>query len=326
MNEQKLTREQLRQRIAERLEGLDDESLLRLDAISQYAEERARPLRLPIGGGSAEAVDVPAGVSRRRFLIGAGAGGLALAGTALGGAFIGSALSSPEAEKLKDLVKMRALVALYEELEKAGLDAIVKSSLAAIGGALELAKSAGSFVRAGINAVDTAVGSFERLFPIARHGVAFVEGLVSTLAKQVRDLQQKLADVTGSARPLTDATGKFFSDLLDKIPFGVGANVRDLINNLTALIGAVPTFIDSLNTNLIAPLRSDWFSDDDTKGLKGNLLEPVRQNLLRPADALVTQITKMADDWQTTLTPINQVIAQRDEVRKQIVAVQAGKP
>jgi hypothetical protein len=325
MNEPSLSGKELRRRIAERLDGLDDESLLRLDAISQYAEERARPLRLPIGGATAEALDNPSGVTRRRFLIGAGAGGLALAGTALGGALIGSALSSPEAEKLKELVKMRALVALYEELEKAGLDAVVKASLVAFGGALELTKSAGSFVSAGIRAVDAAVQNVERLFPIARAGVALVEGLVGGLAKQMRELQQALTDVTGGVRPITDAAGKFFSDLLDKIPFGVGANVRDLISKLTALVGAVPTFIDNLNSNLIAPLRSDWFSDDDTKGLKGNLLEPVRKNLLRPADALVLQVTTLANDWQTVITPINRAIAQRDEVRNQILAVQAGK-
>jgi hypothetical protein len=325
MNGPSLSREELRRRIVERLEGLDDDALLRLDAISQYAEERARPLRLPIGGATAEAFDNPSEVTRRRFLIGAGAGGLALAGTALGGALIGSALSSPAADQLKELIKMRALLALYEELEKAGLDVVVKASLAAFGGALELTKSAGSFVSAGIKAVDAAVQNFERLFPIARAGVAFVEGLVSGLANQVRDLQQALTDVTGGVRPVTDAVGKFFSDLLDKIPFGVGANVRDLITKLTALIGGVPTFIDNLNSNLIAPLRSDWFSDDDTKGLKGNLLEPVRSNLLRPADALVTQITTLANDWETAIAPINRAIAQRDDVRNQIVAVQAGK-
>src|SRR5205814_445453 len=122
-----------------------------------------------------------------------------------------------------------ALVALYEELEKAGLDTIVKASLAAFAGALELTKNAGGIVSAGIRAVDAAVQNFEKLFPIARAGVAVVEGLVGGLAKQVRDLQQALADATGGARPVADAVGKFFSDLLDKIPFGVGANVRDLI-------------------------------------------------------------------------------------------------
>ena len=281
---------------------------------------------MPIGGATAEAMENPSPwFTRRRFLLGAGAGGLAIAGAALGGAVIESALTSPEADKLKELIKMRALVALYEELEKAGLDTVVKASLAAFAGALELTRSAGSFVSAGIKAVDGAVQNFERLFPIARSGVAFVEGVVSGLARQVRDVQQALTDVTGIVRPVTDAVGKFFSDLLDKIPFGVGANVRDLITKLVALIGSLPTFIDNLNANLIAPLRSDWFSDDDTKGLKGNLLEPVRKNLLRPADALVTQVTTLANDWQNAITPINRAIAQRDDVRNQIVAVQAGK-
>jgi len=318
MNDSKLSREELQRRIAERLEVLDEESLLRLDALSRYAEERARPLLLPIGGATAEAMLGPGGVSRRRFLIGASAG-LAIAGTALGGAAIGGALSDPE------LIKMRALVALYQELEKAGLDTIVKNSLAAFAGALELTKNAGGLVSAGIKAVDAAVQNFEKLFPIARAGVSVVEALVGGLAKQVRDVEQALADVTGGVRPVTDAVGKFFSDLLDKIPFGVGANVRDLISKLTGVLGGIPTFIDSINTNLIEPLRSDWFSDDDTKGLRGDLLEPIRNNLLKPADALVGQVTTLAGNWEAAITPINRAIAQRDDVRNQIVAVQAGK-
>ena len=54
MNESGLSREELQQRIAERLDVLDDESLLRLDAISQYAAERMGPMRLPISGATAE--------------------------------------------------------------------------------------------------------------------------------------------------------------------------------------------------------------------------------------------------------------------------------
>jgi len=101
--------------------------------------------------------------------------------------------------------------------------------------------------------------------------------------------------------------------------------VRDLINNLVALVGSVPNFIEGLNTNLIAPLRTDWFTDDDGKGLKGNLLEPTRRNLLQPANNLVTQLTKLADEWQKMVNPINAALAQRAEIRNQIAAVQAGK-
>jgi len=330
MSETTPSRDELERRIAARLAQLDAESLRRLDAISAYAVERARPAPLPISGASEDPAPTGGGgVSRRNFLVGAGATGLVLAGTAAGGALIGSALVSPEAEdlkeQLKEMLKMRALIALYEELEKSGLDGVVTAAVQALGASLDLTKNAAGAVSAGIKAVDAALANFERLFPLARQAVRVVEGLVSALAKAVRDAQQAFNDATGGARPITDALGAFFNDLLDKIPFGVGANVKTLINNIVALIAAVPAFIDNINAQLIAPLRTDWFSDDDTKGLKGNLLEPVRKNLLQPADALVAQTGKTADDWQKTVSPVNRALAQRAEVRKQIVDTQAGR-
>ena len=51
----------------------------------------------------------------------------------------------------------------------------------------------------------------------------------------------------------------------------------------------------------------------------------MRKQLMQPANQLVAQTTKIADEWQKMVTPINRVIAQRDAVRKQIVDVQAGK-
>jgi hypothetical protein len=315
------TRKELERRVAERLGRLDEDWLRRLDAISLYAEERARPLPMPIGGGTAvTAAERP--VSRRAFLI--GAGGLVVAGTAVSGAMIGSALSN-DAEKLKDYLKMQALVALYDELEQAGLDALISTSISSFNGALELAKKVAGLVSAGIIAVDTAVLNAEKLLPAARQAITFAQGIVNGLAKQVRDVQQAVTDVTGVARPVTDTLGKFFSDLLDKIPFGVGANVRSLVTQIVALIGSIPTFIESLNTNVLAPLSNDWFSDDDKKGVKGNLLEPVRRQLLEPAGALTTQVSMLASNWQTITTPIQKTLNQRAEVRKQIASVKAGK-
>ncbi len=316
MSEPKDTRDELAQRIAERLAKLDEESLLRLDAISAYAESRARPVPLPIGGATAEAYPMPqGGISRRTLLI----GGVAVAGTALGGALIGTALSSGDA------LRQRALLALYEELEKSGLDTLVSAGLAAVGTALDLAKTLGGALSAGIKLVDGALLGFERTFPLMRQGLALVESAVSGLAKLVADIEQKLMDVTGIAKPVTDQVTKFFGDLLDKIPFGVGANVKTLINNLIVLVASVPTFIESLNTNLVTPLKKDWFTDDERKGLKGGLFEPIRKNVLQPSDALVTQLGKVSDEWSKNVTPINQALAQRANIRKQIADVQAGK-
>ena len=63
-------------------------------------------------------------LTRRQLLTTAAGGGAALAVSALGGAAIGSVLTRAEYEI--ELTKLRALVALYEQLERVGLDAILK--------------------------------------------------------------------------------------------------------------------------------------------------------------------------------------------------------
>lgn len=317
MSEPIFSREELQRRIAARLDKLDDDSLLRLDAISEYAEQRARPLPMPISGGT-EAVALSSSLSRRKFLIGVGTGGVVLAGTAIGGGLLGSALNSPE------LLKLKALLALYEELEQIGIDALVSAALSTIGALLGALKTVAGLVSAGVKLVDNGLATFEQLFPVVRQALSLIEGLVAGLARLVRDVQQALADVTGITRPVSDAIGKFFSDLLDKIPFGVGANVRNLINQLVALVGMVPSFIESLNTQLITPLRRDWFTDDEKKGLKGNLLEPTRKNLLQPTINLLQELEKLSAEWEKTVTPINRALAQRANIRNQIAEVQAG--
>src|SRR5438270_13090009 len=101
MSDRNYAREELERRIAQRLARLDDDALLRLYAISDYAEQRGRPVPLPVSGAS-EAATLERGMNRRAFLV--GAGGVVLLGTAAAGGLIGSALANA------DTLKMRALI------------------------------------------------------------------------------------------------------------------------------------------------------------------------------------------------------------------------
>jgi hypothetical protein len=318
MSEPINSREALQKRISERLTKLGEADLLRLDAISEYAEATSRPMPLPIGGGT----DMPAsrGLSRRDFIVGLGAGGVAVVGTALCVNTVNTALNDP---KNLEFLKMKALLALYEQLEKVGLDSVVSAGMTTIGAALDATKLVSNLVSVGIKSVNDALGNLERSFPLIRQGIAAVEGLVTGLANLVREIQQRLTELTGITRPITDALGKFFNDLLDKIPFGVGANVKVLINNLNSLVSSVPTFIENLNTQLITPLRTDWFADDDKKGLKGNFIEPLRVKLLQPTDNMLKQLAALSDEWQKATSPMRTALAQREEIRKQIATTQA---
>jgi len=120
------TRGQLMERISQRLEALDHETLLRLDQLTEQVEA---DMGMPNGEG----------MTQRRFLQGALAGGAAGLTVAAGGSLVawktGTAAgrTAAELEAVARALKLKELLGLYEKLENIQLDAIVRTGMAAVG-------------------------------------------------------------------------------------------------------------------------------------------------------------------------------------------------
>jgi len=125
--------------------------------------------------------------------------------------------------------------------------------------------------------------------------------------------------VLGTALPLADSIAGFFNSLLQKIPFGIGDDIRRAVDALVALVRAIPTVIDTLANQLIQPMRSAFFPTAGDPAVKASLIDPIVKNLLEPAKKQLDDIDKLAATWEADLTtPVQTAITERQKIRDQI--------
>ncbi len=306
----------LEARIAARLSTLNEATLRRLDELTIAAE--TPPATPPAA---------PDTVSRRQFLTTVAVGGVALvasnAATALlaldRGADGGE--SRARTELLPQLTRLRDLLALYERLEKVPLDSLVRAGISAVGLVLRALRQGANLLNAGIELVDMALAQVEAALATLREGTELVEGVVDNLIQRVTSLWALLSEVTGVAIPIAEAVGAFFSNILEKIPFGVGAKIKQIIEWLQELVASLPEGLANIKARLLAPLRTEWVDTDSSESLEVRLLSPLRANVLGPGRQMIAEIENLASQWETQLEkPVQNALEERAAIRAQISA------
>lgn len=259
------------------------------------------------------------GMTRRQLIVTATVGGAALVAGAVGGTAVTSA-SRVGAEL--ELIKLRALVALYEQLEKVGIDAIVSAGMNVVRGALDVVKGGVRLARDGITAVETALKNFQAMLDS-------LQGMADAANRGLNDLSQKfkaaeslVVTTLGNAAPLAEAIGNFFNSLLQKIPFGIGDDIQRALNALIDLIRAIPSTVDAMLNQLLQPLRAMFFPASGAPQVKSNLVDPITQNLLTPLKKFLTDTETLATSWDKDFVqPVQNALDERAKIRKQIVAM-----
>jgi len=265
-------------------------------------------------------------MSRRKFLTGALAGGAAGLAVAAGTGAAVWMVGDRQADRAKaaaddEIARLQGLVDLYEKLEGVGLDAIIHGGMAAVGLLFGGLEAGANGLKAGLELVEKGALSLEETFPIVRTGIEWVEKGVSALAGGIDALQNTLGRAIDKASPVTEALGDFVSFVLDKLPFGIGDQVRSVLETLSDLVGGIPELIEGINTHLLEPLRQDWFSLEEGKGLDDTLLKPLAERLFDPLEALLGDLVRLIDAWQQKLVaPSERAIEERAMIREQIAA------
>ncbi|MDE3091204.1 MAG: hypothetical protein KGJ80_17690 [Chloroflexota bacterium] len=261
----------------------------------------------------------PKMLTRRQLITTAAAGGAALVVTGLGGAAVGSTLTTAQYEL--ELTKLRALVALYEQLERVGLDAILATGMNIVRGALDAVKGGVNLLRDGVAAAETALRNFQALLDTLRGAATGVGQVLDDLSNKFHAAEGIVVAVLGTALPLAESIAGFFKTLLDKIPFGIGDDIRRAVSALTDLIRAIPTTIDTLTNQLLKPLRDAFFPVSGDPAVKANLIDPIARNVLEPLKKMLTDIETMLGHWENDLTtPVQAALADRQKIREQIAA------
>jgi hypothetical protein len=263
-------------------------------------------------------------LSRRQAVTALGVGAVALTATHLGVAYEAGQLAKQAPEQAasdlaKEVEKLKGLVALYETLEKIGIDAIISGAMSVFKGFLDTLRGGVGLLRAGVSGAEGALNSFQNTFAAIRDGLKAAEDGVNNIAALLNNAEVFIGDATTPAKPLVEQVRQFFDDLLGKIPFGVGDNIRHAIDGIVGLVVAIPSGIAAVSSKLIQPLRTGWFSADSAKNIQGALLDPITQNVLEPLKKFLGDVDQTLAHWQGDVaTPVQAALDQRDAVRKQI--------
>ncbi len=263
-------------------------------------------------------------LTRRQALAALGAGVVTLGATNLGTAYAaGEWGKEQDKQELADLQaeveKLRGLVQLYESLDKIGIDAVITTAMSALKGFLDTLKNGVGLLRAAETTVEGLLGSFRNTFAVIRAGLNAAEQAVGSISGLLKNAETWLGQTTAPAQPLLTQVQQFFHDLIGKIPFGVGDNILKTVDGIVGLVAAIPDAILQVNTRLLEPLQTGWFSDDSAKNLQGSLIDPITHQLLDPLKKFLGDVDQTLAHWQTDMSsPVQTALDSRSVVRKEI--------
>jgi hypothetical protein len=269
-------------------------------------------------------------LSRRRFLTGAVAGGAAGLAVAAGtGAAVWKVvdaeaqtdLQSAQEAAAAEIARLQGLVDLYENLEKIGLDAILRTGMMAMALPLEAVEAGARTLKAGLDWAEEALISLAEALPTAQESLVWLEEQVATVAEAISQVEASIGQALD--RATQSAIGQAMQDfgqmVLDRLPFGLGGGIRQVLDGLVDLVTGVDDLVMGINTRLLEPLRQNWFSTDQGQGLAASLVDPLVENVLDPLEAHLGNLSVLADTWQAELmAPTQNALAEREELREEI--------
>jgi len=276
-------------------------------------------------------------VSRRRFLTGAVAGGaVGLAAAAGTGAIVWKVadaellaekeaaqaeLEASQAKASAELARLQGLISLYEGLEKIGLDAILETGMAAIALPLEAVAAGANALANGLEWAEKAMVSLAEAVPTAQESLLWLENQVSLVAGGIEKLERAVGAALDRVtdNPVGEALKAFGARVLNSIPFGLGDRFREVFDGMVDLVTSVDDLVAGINTTLLEPLREQWFSEEDSKGVGGTFVDPLVEHLLDPVEAHLVNLSALAKTWQSKMAePTQEALAARAQIRKEI--------
>lgn len=265
-------------------------------------------------------------LSRRQFLTMATISGVGITVSAVGGALIGGkavqdAANIELAQARARLEKYAQLIALYEQLEKVGIDNIIAAGMNIMRGALEAVKAGIQIVRAGIAVAEAALKNFQTLLESLRGGADAVARAVTDLSQKFKIAEGIVVAVIGVALPLAESIASFFNALLSKIPI-VGDDLRRAATALVDVVRAIPTLVDAVMNRLLKPLHDLFFPLSGEPTVKTTLFDPLSQHLLDPLKKFLGDLEAALDRWENDFAkPTQKALDERAKIRKQIAQV-----
>jgi hypothetical protein len=173
----------------------------------------------------------------------------------------------------------------------------------------------------GLEAIEEALLSLDEAIPSAQESLLWLEKQVLAVANGIEKLEVTLGKALDKVadNPVAETLKDFSSMVLDALPFGLGDKIRGVLDGLVELVTSVDDLVAGINTQLLQPMREQWFSAEEGKGLTAAVVDPLVEHILDPLEAHLADLAALADTWQARMVePTQQALEQRANVRKEI--------
>jgi len=294
----------------------------------------ATPLSLPPAGP--ESSPAPRPLTRRELVIGAAASAALLATNSITGAVTHSLstraadaraqrqLEATRTELEAEITLLKKQLAIYDELERVGLDQLIREILQTYDRLWPAAQAGLGLLRSGLGTVEDALSRFESMLLGLQRTVDSIAGLHAGVDAQLSAVQGIINEVLKRTAPIGEAVSGFMGWLLSRIPFGVGDRAREASERLGTLVANIPILTGDTRERLLQPLQQEWLGTDQQGGIRGRLFDPLRRGLIAPLREHLAQMQAMGNHWQGTASkPLADALAARERLRQELAQLQA---
>ncbi|MFC1960541.1 hypothetical protein ACFLYO_07515, partial [Chloroflexota bacterium] len=218
-----------------------------------------------------------------------------------------------------DIAYLQQVITLYDQMEAAELDNIVQAGLGPVGAALLTLQTGRGFVQAGLEQAAALLATVEVQAPTIANGLIWLENQVNMLAGALQRLEDALSTIVEPVQPVAQQIGDFIGKILDLLPFGVGDNIKAGLEATAAILTHIPELVASINPQIITPLRQWTSPDDPEKGLVAEVVRPISENLISPAQTMINSSTALETTYDAALKgPAEVALNQRAALREQL--------
>ncbi|MDW8325527.1 MAG: hypothetical protein RMK99_03070 [Anaerolineales bacterium] len=221
------------------------------------------------------------------------------------------------------LAEFQGLIALYEQLESVGLDALIQDGLKSVAAGLAAAMSVTPLVQSGVQTATSLLDEFEKLLPTFNAGLVWLSEQLIQLKLNLLTLERAAkTTLAGAATGVVAAFGGFIKFVLNYLPFNIGERTRATFSAAQAVIMNTSDVAFQTDAQLFEPL---WrYVSGGPNSWEKQLVKPLREQTLSPASRLALAVEQAQNTFDTALqTPLRAALQQRAQLKTKIAEQRA---
>lgn len=216
------------------------------------------------------------------------------------------------------LAQYQGLIALYDQLESVGLDALAQDGLKSAAAGLTTALGVSPLVQSGVQTANSLLDDFEKLLPSFNSAFAWLSEQMIRLKLNLHVLE-KAAKTTlaEAATGVVAVFGGFVKFVLDYLPFNIGEQSRAAFGAAQTVIVNSSDMAVQTDAKIFEPV---WrYVSGGPNSWEKQLVKPLREQTLTPASQLASAVEQAQATFNAALhTPLQAALEQRAALKVRI--------